>query len=283
MEAQYIITKIVDRLKEINGVTALVLGGSRARGTEGPESDIDIGIYYNSGTGLDIAQLRRVVAEIDDAHRDSLITEPGGWGPWINGGGWLKVNRKPVDLLFRDLKKVSEVLEECIRGEITIHYQPGHPHGFINSIYFAEIALCQVLWDPSGVIGELKNRTVPYPPVLQKAIVHKFLWEAAFSLEIGYKGIYKKDVSYVAGCCFRAVSCLNQVLFALNETYWMNEKGVAAIADSFHLVPSQYSQRVNHIFALLSDEQDDSEKALGRLRELIDETENLIKSNIFNG
>ncbi|MCP1308241.1 DNA polymerase subunit beta [Paenibacillus tyrfis] len=215
---------------------------------------------------------------MDDDHRDNLITEIGGWGPWINGGGWLKVNQKPVDFLYRDLNKVSNVIDQCVMGDITIDYHSGHPHGFINSIYLAEIALCKVLWDPSGVVGEMKLKTTPYPHVLQKSIIRKFLWEAQFSLEIGKKGVYKKDLSYIAGCCFRSVSCLNQVLFALNETYWMNEKGAAAIADSFSMVPSQYSNRINNILTLVTEDQADLEKAQSLLRDLIHETDNLVTS-----
>lgn len=277
MDVQFIISTIIDRLKQIDGVSALVLGGSRARGTESPNSDIDIGIYYNANNGLDIAQLRRVTSILDDDNRDNLLTEIGGWGPWINGGGWLKVNQKPVDFLYRDQNKVSKVIEQCLSGDITIDYQPGHPHGFLNAIYLAEIALCKVLWDPSGIVGEMKTRTNPYSHVLQKAIIQKFIWEANFSLEIGRKGIYKKDVSYIAGCCFRSVSCLNQVLFALNEAYWMNEKGAAAIADSFSLVPSNYSYRVNNILTLVTEDQDDLEKALRMLDDLIHETDLLVK------
>ena len=277
MDVQFIISTIIDRLKQIDGVSALVLGGSRARGTENPNSDIDIGIYYNASNGLDIAQLRRVTSILDDDNRGNLLTEIGGWGPWINGGGWLKVNQKPVDFLYRDQNKVSKVIEQCLSGDITIDYQPGHPHGFLNAIYLAEIALCKVLWDPSGLVGEMKTRTNPYSPVLQKAIIQKFIWEANFSLEIGRKGIYKKDVSYIAGCCFRSVSCLNQVLFALNEAYWMNEKGAAAIADSFSMVPSNYSYRVNNILTLVTEDQDDLEKALRMLDDLIHETDHLVK------
>jgi hypothetical protein len=281
MNVQSTISNIVDSLKHINGVSALVLGGSRARGTESPNSDIDIGIYYDSEIGLDITRLRQVAALIDDDHRDNLITEIGDWGPWINGGGWLQVNQTPADFLLRDLNKVSQVIEQCVMGDITIDYQPGHPHGFVNSIYFAEIALCKVLWDPSGVVGKLKSRTNPYPPVFQKAIIQKFFWEANFSLDAGYKGIYKKDLSYIAGCCFRSVSCLIQVLFAINETYLMNEKGAIAIADSFSIVPSKYSYRINEIFTLITEDQDCLEKALNMLRILIQETENLMKTKSF--
>ena len=278
MDIHSIITKMVDCLKQVGGVHALVLGGSRARGTETPSSDIDIGIYYDADSGLDMAQLRRAAFLLDDDSRDNVMTEIGGWGPWVNGGGWLKVGQMPVDFLYRDLNKVSKVMDQCFAGDITIDYQPGHPHGFISSVYLAEIALCKVLWDPSGLIGEMKSRTEPYPRTLQKAIIQKFMWEAQFSLEIGIKGLHKKDLSYIAGSWFRSVSCLNQVLFALNETYWMNEKGASAIADSFSIVPSQYSYRVNTLFTLVTEDQDGLEKALNILRELIVETDNLVKT-----
>lgn len=276
MDAQAIISNIVEVLKQVDGVQALVLGGSRAKGTHHPGSDIDIGIYYDPGKGLDLAQLRRAASDLDDDHRDNVMTDIGGWGSWINGGGWLQVKQMPVDFLYRDLGKVSQVIEQCHAGHLTIDYQPGHPHGFLNAIYAAEAALCKVLWDPSGLVGEMKSRMTPYPHALQKAIIEKFLWEASFSLEIGKKGIPKKDLSYIAGCCFRAISCLNQVLFALNETYWMNEKGAAAIADSFSTVASRYAQRVNDIITLVAEDQTGLEKALKMLHDLIQETEHLV-------
>ncbi|MCR8979398.1 nucleotidyltransferase domain-containing protein [Brevibacillus laterosporus] len=277
MEVQNTITKIVDSIKQINGVRALVLGGSRARGSHNINSDIDIGIYYDSSFGLDISGIQQVATIIDDAGRDNLVTPIGGWGPWINGGGWLSVNHYPVDFLYRDLNKVSTVMEQCLSGVITIDYQPGHPHGFINSIYFSEIALCKVLWDPSGIIGEMKARAIPYPPEVKKAIIEKFSWEATFALDTGRKGIYKTDLAYIAGCCFRSLSCLNQVLFALNECYWMNEKGAVAIADSFSIAPRQYANKVNTILSLVTDDRDNLEKSLSLLRDLIHETESLIK------
>ncbi|MCM3626987.1 nucleotidyltransferase domain-containing protein [Paenibacillus glycanilyticus] len=279
MNVQRTISNIVDHLKQVKGVTAIVLGGSRARGTETPGSDIDIGIYYDSETGLDIPGLAQAASLMDDEHRRNIVTELGGWGPWINGGGWLNVNQTPVDFLYRDQKKVSQVIEQCIAGDVTIDYQTGHPHGVANAIYMAEVALCQVLWDPAEVIGKLKSRTSPYPPAFKKAVIEKFFWEAGFSLDNGKKGIYKNDLSYMAGCCFRSVSCLNQVLFAINETYLMNEKGAAAIADSFPIVPRHYSRRVNEIFTLITENRDGLNNAFNRMSELIQETEDLIKPN----
>ncbi len=42
--------KIVDLLSDINGLEAIVLGGSQARGSQDNDSDIDIGLYYNPET-----------------------------------------------------------------------------------------------------------------------------------------------------------------------------------------------------------------------------------------
>lgn len=73
----------------------------------------------------------------------------------------------------------------------------------------------------------------------------------------------------------RSVACLNQGLFALNETYLMNEKGASAIVDSFAIAPSHYSERVNEIFSLSSEDADKMQNAFHLLRELIQETEKL--------
>jgi len=279
MDVQELVKTIADRLKHIDGVRALVLGGSRARGTHHAGSDIDIGIYYDGAAGLDVDGLRQAAADLDDEGRDNLITEIGGWGPWINGGGWLRVEGMAVDFLLRDLRKVSLVMDQCLAGDITIDYQPGHPHGFVNAIYFAELALCKVVWDPEGLIAEMKRATHPYPRAMQAAIAEKFLWEAGFSLDSAGKGVRSKDLSYIAGCCFRSVSCLNQVLFALNGVYWMNEKGAAAIAGAFRTVPANYTRRVHEVMALIKEDQADLAKSLDMLRQLIRETEALMAAS----
>lgn len=276
MDIQPIIHRITQDLGQVDGVRAIVLGGSRARGMHHSGSDIDIGIYYDSREGLDVEELRRIAAALDDEGRTDLITEIGGWGPWINGGGWLQVEQIPVDFLYRDIRKVSMVMEECLAGNVTIDYQPGHPHGFINAIYMAEVALCQVLWDPADSITALKSKTSPFPAIYRQAVIGKFLWEAEFSHDIGMKGVAKKDISYVSGCCFRAVSCLNQVLFAINHQYCMNEKGATALADAFDIVPPAYAKRVHQMFTLVSADAGRLQEALDILRKLVQETNRLV-------
>lgn len=278
MDTQLLINTIVEQIKPIDGVSAIVLGGSRARGTHTPKSDIDLCLYYHPAHPLDLTALERVAAELDDSHRAGLVTPIGDWGPWINGGGWLTVQTQAVDFLYRDLRKVAAVIEDCLNGQVEMVYQPGHPHGFVSSIYLAEVAVCQPLWEADGQLASLKQRVLPYPLALQQALLQKFAWEVDFALGTGKKSIARQDVTYAAGCCFRAAACMLQVLFALNEQYWLNEKGALRSANTFPLRPELLRERVEAAFALLSADGQSIGQALALLEEVNQEITGLLKN-----
>ena len=219
-----ILLQVLQTFHHVAGIDAIVLGGSHATGTANKNSDIDIGIYYDE-TSFDLITFRHLAATLDDQHQNDIITEPGEWGPWINGGGWLTINGIAVDLLFRNTKKVISVIDACIDGKITIDYQCGHPFGFVNSIYMGELAYCKILCNNNNLILDQKKRLDPFPRSYQKAVIERFLWECEFSMQCGSKAISKGDVLYAAGSIFRCAISLLQVLYAINEMYMLNEKG----------------------------------------------------------
>ena len=278
MDIQALIDEIVEQVRRVDGVSAIALGGSRARGTHTAKSDIDLCIYYHPDHVLDLEALERVAAEFDDRHHLGLLTPIGGWGPWINGGGWLSVHSQPVDFLYRDLCQVGMVVEACHRGHVDIVYQPGHPHGFVSAIYMAEVALCQLLWEADGQLSSLKLKTSPYPSALKKALIEKFAWEVNFAFETAKKSIDRADVTYAVGSCFRGVMCMLQVLFALNEQYWLNEKGAVALADTFRLSPVRLRARIEEAFSLLAADGDSIRAAIAVLEGLQRDTGVLIAS-----
>ncbi len=242
------IADLAAQLAEVPGVRAVVLGGSRATGTATAASDVDIGLYYDGAQSLDTAALDAFATTVDDAHRSGLITPIGGWGPRINGGGWLVIGDTPVDVIYRDISAVEQVIAECHAGSIRIDYQIGHPHAFCSAIYMGEVAECRPLADPHGVISRLKMRTAPMPDALRRAIVRAFWFEVDFSTGITEKAITRRDMSYVSGCLFRATASLAQVLFALNGKYLLNEKGAIARAARFDNVPRDLALRVDAVF-----------------------------------
>jgi hypothetical protein len=235
--------RLVRALGGVPGIRAIVLGGSRARGEATAQSDYDIGLYYEADDLIDIGRLAKAAMLLPGA-ASSSVTAIGEWGAWINGGAWLTVEGKKVDLLYRDLGKVREAIEACQAGRIERVYQPGHPHAFVSAIYMGEAALCRVLWDPENVLADLKRRCEPYPPALGEALVRSFFWEARFALENAAHGRGRDDPAYVAGCGFRAVACLCQTLFALNGVYLLNEKGAVRGVEKLARHPADFAGRV---------------------------------------
>jgi Nucleotidyltransferase domain len=268
---------LVEDLKTVPGIRAIALGGSRARGSGDASSDTDLGIYYDPESPLEVSALNQVAARHDDRKESGLVTSIGGWGPWINGGGWLRVDRSAVDLLYRDTSRVGSVIDDCIAGNIEVDYQPGHPLGFLSSIYTAEVAVCQALWDPTGWVASSKNRLIDYPEALRRELVRRFGFEAGFCLLIAEKPVRRADVTYVAGCVFRAVSCVLVVLFALNREHWLNEKGALRLAGRFRIVPPGFCERVETIWRSVVKDSDALTSALAMIRGLNDEVKTLVE------
>lgn len=239
--------QIAARLGQIEGVTAVALGGSWARGAGRPGSDIDLGIYYHPDHPPSIAALRQLAQELDDRHPAEAVTDYGGWGPWINGGGWLTINSQPVDWLYRDLALVNRCITNGRAGKIATYYQPGHPHAFYTHIYMGEVYYCRPLYDPGGSLEALKALTDPYPPRLKQALTNT--WEAHFALDTCRKSAACGDVFHVSGSLFRCVAILVQVLFALNERYIINEKGAVSAIDTLPLRPASFGESVSAILA----------------------------------
>jgi predicted nucleotidyltransferase len=188
-DIQQLIDEVVDRVRQVEGVCAVALGGSRAQGTHTEGSDIDVGIYYHPQRPMDLAALGEAAKAIDDEHRDDLVTDFGGWGPWMNGGGWLKVRGIALDFIYRDIQRVSEVVEACCAGKLEVGYQPTYTMGFASSIYMGEAAVCRVLWeaDAPGMLSAIKGRTKPYPAALKQATLGRFGWEIDFSIAVAEK------------------------------------------------------------------------------------------------
>jgi len=200
----------------------------------------------------------------------NLVTPFGEWGPWINGGGWLLIEGRDVDFLYRDLDKVADVVARCSAGQITCDYQIGHPAGFHNHIYMGEVHYCRALHDPDGILRALKRLAAEYPPAMRRAIIDKYLYEARFSTAIAGKPAGRADVHYVAGCLFRAVGCIVQVLFALNRRYFVNEKGSIRAVQSFELKPPDFATQVASIHAATGAGPGEMAASVERCRQLVE-------------
>lgn len=292
-EALDVAARVAARLGAIPGVVAVVLGGSRSRGEGHPDSDIDLGIYYEPERPPDLPALRALARELcasaagdavtplsRELHAkgaEDAVTPLGAWGPWINGGAWLEIEGHRVDWLYRDLARVRRVIEECRAGQVTCDYQTGHPHGFLSASYLADIHDCRPLFDPAGGLAPLKALVTPYPPALRRALLDRFLWEAGFAIDTARKPAGRGDVMYVSGCLFRAAACLVQALFALNERYLSNEKGSLRRTRALPRCPEGFADRVAATLSAPGDRAEALLESLGRMEALARQTRDLCR------
>lgn len=225
-------------LARVPGVVGVVLGGSRARGDHVPESDVDLCLYYRSP--LNVPALQTLAERVSGP--DARLTEPGGWGPWVDGGGWLHFDGTPVDWLYRDADRVLAGWAAACAGRYAFHAQVGHPLGVPDFAYPGELALGVLLADPTGELAELQQQFRRYPPAVREALMAG-LWEAKFALENARKALTRADTVYVAGCLFRAVLLCAHALHGQAGGWLVNEKGAAASAGRLDEAPDRFTER----------------------------------------
>ncbi|WP_328994994.1 nucleotidyltransferase domain-containing protein [Kribbella sp. NBC_01245] len=160
--------RLADRLAELPGVEAVSLGGSRAQGTNRPDSDWDLSIYYRGE--FDPRHLR-------DVGWPGEVAELGAWGGGVfNGGAWLEVDGRPVDIHYRDLNSVEHELAEAREGRFRIERLMFHLAGIPSYIVVGELAINQIL------------RGDPPRPTYPEALREKApaVWWSLADLTFGY-------------------------------------------------------------------------------------------------
>jgi predicted nucleotidyltransferase len=164
---------VAGRLAGLPGVRAVALGGSRAAGTHRPDSDWDFAVYYRGA--FDPAALRAL-------GWPGEVSEIGGWGGGaFNGGAWLRIDGRPVDVHYRDLDEVDRVGAEARDGRFAVERLLFHLAGVPTYILLAELAVNRVLH------GDLPRPS--YPPALRREAAGRWAGEARLTL--GYaRGAY---------------------------------------------------------------------------------------------
>lgn len=239
---------LVEALAGLPGLRAVVLGGSHARGRAGAGSDVDLGLLYSERSPFPLDRLREIARRVNDAP-DPVVTGLGEWGPWVDGGAWLRVDGERVDWLYRSLELVERVLARAQRGEYELHAGQQPPFGYFGPTVLGEIAICQPLFDPEGLLPPLKDRMRPYPEPLREAVVRDSLWAVEFGLGFAAKFAARGDPYGTTGCLARLCHRLVLALFALERVYPLNDKTALAEIDGFDQAPPDFGRRVRGLLA----------------------------------
>ncbi|MFG3254749.1 nucleotidyltransferase domain-containing protein [Streptomyces sp. NPDC048172] len=201
--------RTADVLAALPTVEAVTLGGSRAQGTHGPDSDWDMAVYYRGG--FDPGSLRAL-------GWPGEVSGIGEWGGGVfNGGAWLTVEGRGVDVHYRDLDVVEHEVAEA--GEGRFHWEPlmFHLAGIPSYLVVAELAVNRVLR------GELPRPA--YPDALRAAAAEHWRGTAALTLTYAKANHAKRgSVTLTAGALATAAAQSAHAVLATRGEWVTNEK-----------------------------------------------------------
>jgi hypothetical protein len=259
-----LLDQLVAQLSAVKGMASIVLGGSYASGSHTPHSDLDIGLYYFESSPFSINEVR-CIAEAASASGAVTVTDYYGWGAWVNGGAWIHTPQGKVDFIYRNVEQVRRTIADAHQGIYHHDYDQQPAHGFYSVIYLAETRICIPLFDPQGLIADLKRSVEIYPPRLKEKIIADSLWAAEFTFIQARGFAAQGDVYNTAACLTRASASLTQALFALNEKYFLRDKNVMNEIADFSIFPPGYVDQVNSILACPGGTSLELEKSVGEL------------------
>ncbi|WP_329290592.1 nucleotidyltransferase domain-containing protein [Streptomyces pseudovenezuelae] len=216
-----------DRLAALPTVRAVALGGSRAQGTERPDSDWDLAIYYRGD--FDPAGLRAIGWEGE-------VSEVGGWGGGVfNGGAWLTIDGRRVDVHYRDLDVVERESAEAEQGRFRVEPLLFHLAGIPTYLIVAELAVNQVLR------GDLP-RPAAYPATLRGSAAAR--WRDTARLTLAYTEANHAPagrLTETAGALATAAVQMGHSVLAARGEWVTNEKRLlerAGLRDADRVVAS---------------------------------------------
>ncbi|MEV6941543.1 nucleotidyltransferase domain-containing protein [Streptomyces sp. NPDC051172] len=201
---------VADRLAALPTVRAVALGGSRAEGTDRPDSDWDLAVYYRGP--FDPDGLRALGWEGE-------VSEVGGWGGGVfNGGAWLTIDGRRVDVHYRDLDIVEHELAEAEEGRFRVEPLMFHLAGIPSYLVVAELAVNRVLR------GEAP-RSAAYPQKLRASAAES--WRGTAHVTLAYAKANHAPhgrLAEVAGTVATAAVQTGHAVLAARGEWVTNEK-----------------------------------------------------------
>ena len=203
------------QLASLPGVLAVALGGSRAQGTNRPNSDWDFGVYYRGQ--FEPQSLR-------EKGWPGEVSEVGGWGGGVmNGGAWLTIDGRRVDVHYRNLDQVEHWCAEAQVGrfekELLLFYVAGIP----TYVVMGELATNRVL------TGDLARPG--YPELLATSAGRRWRRDALSSLGYAAAALRaRRDLTVALSNAGRGLVEAAHSVLAYRGQWALNEKGIVARA-----------------------------------------------------
>jgi hypothetical protein len=221
---------LVDEMAAMPGVVAVVLGGSHAAGEADAGSDWDLGVYY------------RGTPDLTALARRGTVHPPGSWGRIMNGGAWLAVGERKVDVLLRDVDVVAHWSARALAGEYEVDLLLGYLAGIPTYAVLAEAAVAVALrgTPPEGAA---------FPAALADTGAQRWRFHRDFALDHAAMRARRGDIIGTVGQAARAVVEAAHAVLCARRVWVLNEKRIVERA-GFGEVPAVF-RRVPEVDGLV--------------------------------
>ncbi len=235
------------------GRYAITIGGSHGKQTFDQQSDVDFRLFCDEISG------------------GPKYWEAESWKTLVAAVETWRAKGIEVDYCWvRTVKEIDQGLDAWLDGQI-------NPIPRVWTLWgyhlLTDINNQMVIEDPDNLISEWKDRLAHYPPRLKKALLEKHLeslryWRTDYHYQ---NKVSRRDPVFLAGLSARLIHDIFQVLFALNETYYVGDGNNLKYVAQFGLKPANIVERVEKI--LYPDATEDRlEQQYQMLGLLIDDT-----------
>lgn len=227
---QPVIDECVPLFKPLaKGRYAVTIGGSRGKGTADTRADVDFRLFCD---------------EIADGPK---YWETTTWQMFVQAVERWRAKGINIDYCWvRTVAEIDGQLGAWLSGQV----QPVERVWTLWGYHLlTDIANQAVIEDPDGLIAAWQARLVPYPQALQQAIIKKHLGSLNYwRTDYHYRNkVERGDVVFLAGLTARLIHDIMQVLFALNETYYVGDGNNLHYVAKFAIQPPAFAERVTTI------------------------------------
>lgn len=235
--------KLVEDFSKLNDVEGITIAGSHTNNTADSESDYDIYVYINN--------------EIPVEKRKNILEKYSSYMEYNNqfweteDDGVLKDGNKPIELIYRDLKWIDDMID----AKINKYYADT---GY-TTCFWANIKFSEILYDKMGKLENLKKKyDVDYPDKLVENIVKKnypLLNEKmpAYFFQIE-KALKRKDAVSVNHRIAAFLASYFDIIFAVNKIPHPGEKKIINIlTKNAEILPKNMEKNIDELFIMLPE------------------------------
>ncbi len=208
----------------VDGRHAVALGGSRGKKAADSRSDLDFRLFYDR-LGTDEPRLESCRAELRariEAWTSRGVKVDGYWP--------------------RRIADIDAALEGQLTGK--------PPEPMVWSVWgyhlLTDLANLLVVSDPWGVVRGWSERLALYPAQLKAALIERHGQTLRYWRD-DYHYASKAERGDIVFCCGLATALIHavfQVLFALNEAYYVGDGRNLECARAFRILPRDFEPRV---------------------------------------